>query len=124
MAENVTTNLSDPAAVAAELQRTGFAVGAERSDRSTVLKLAGELDVATAPALDRALSLAFAADPSSMVVDLSRLSFLDSTGIRVLVTAAKQAETDGCSIVFMAPTEQVLRVLRLTGVDRLIQIEP
>lgn len=124
MAEDVTTNLSDSAAAAVELQRTGFAVEAERSERSTVLKLSGELDVATAPALESAVCSAFAADPTSMVIDLSRLSFLDSTGIRVLVTAARQAETDGCPIVVMAPTAQVMRVLRLTGVDRLIQIEP
>lgn len=122
MAEDVTTNLSDPASAAAELQRTGFAVTTDTSERSTVLALRGELDVATAPALESALRAAFGASPTSMVVDLSDLSFLDSTGIRVLATAARRAESDGCSIVLMAPTQQVLRVLRLTGVDRLIEI--
>lgn len=121
MAENM-TNLSDTKA-SAELRRTGFAVTVDSSDRSTVLKLDGELDVATAPALEEAMASAFGADPSSMVVDLTDLTFLDSTGIRVLVTAGRVAEGTGCSIVLMAPTAQVLRALRLTGVDRLLAIE-
>lgn len=121
MAENM-TNLSDTKA-SAELRRTGFAVTVDSSDRSTVLKLDGELDVATAPALEEAMASAFGADPSSMVVDLTDLTFLDSTGIRVLVTAGRVAEGTGCSIVLMAPAAQVLRALRLTGVDRLLAIE-
>lgn len=125
MAEDVTTtDLTESASAAAELQRTGFAVVAQTSERSTVLKLRGELDVATAPVLEGGLACAFAPKPSSMVLDMTDLTFLDSTGIRVLVTAARQAEGDGCSIVLMAPNAQVLRVLRLTGVDRLIAIEP
>jgi anti-sigma B factor antagonist len=107
----------------AELRRTGFAVTVDSSDRSTVLKLDGELDVATAPALEEAMASAFGADPSSMVVDLTDLTFLDSTGIRVLVTAGRVAEGTGCAIVLMAPTAPVLRALRLTGVDRLLAIE-
>jgi anti-sigma B factor antagonist len=117
MAENV-TNLNE-----AELRRTGFSAVADTSDRATVLKLEGELDVATAPALEEAVALAFAGQPSSLVIDLSSLTFLDSTGIRVLVTAGRRAEEAGCSLVLLAPTAQVLRVLRLTGVDRLLAIE-
>ena len=123
MAENV-SNLNQSVLAEADLRRTGFAALADTSERSTVLKLQGELDVATAPALEASLASAFAGDPSSMVVDLSDLTFLDSTGIRVLVSAGRQAEDAGCSLVLLAPTAQVLRVLRLTGVDRLLAIEP
>jgi anti-sigma B factor antagonist len=123
MAENV-TNLNESVPGDAELRRTGFSAVADTSDRATVLKLQGELDVATAPALEEAVAMAFAAHPSSLVVDLTDLSFLDSTGIRVLVSAGRRADESSCSLVLLAPTPQVLRVLRLTGVDRLLAIEP
>jgi anti-sigma B factor antagonist len=134
MTEDVIEPSAD-AGVASALLRYGFhvrsdGVGSDDAGRSgiangtVVVTLQGELDMATAPGLGRALTEALDARPPAMVLDLTDLTFLDSTGIRILVTACRRAETDGCPFVLRSPRRSVLKALRLTGVDRLMVIEP
>ena len=114
-------DLADPAAV---LLQAGFHAEADDSSGTTVVRLHGDLDMASAPGLTRALSSALDAGPPALVVDLSELDFVDSTGIRVLITACRRAGNEGCSFVVRGPRRPVLKALRLTGVDRLMVIEP
>lgn len=108
---------------AAALLRAGFHAEADGGEDSVVIRVQGELDMATAPGLSRALTTALDGSPSTLVVDLSDLSFVDSTGIRVLITAGRRATTEGCPFVLRSPQRPVLKALRLTGVDRLLVIE-
>lgn len=105
------------------LLHTGFDAGADDRD-ATVVRLHGELDIATAPELARTLNGALDARPSTIIVDASELSFLDSTGIRVLVMGFQRAAKQSCSFILRSPQAGVLRTLKLTGVDGLIVIEP
>lgn len=93
-------------------------------DRSgfVVVRLAGELDLATAPDLACALSAAADASPNGLVVDLTDLQFIDSNGIHVLIGAARRACVDGFPMILRNPTRQVLKVLQLTGADQLMLI--
>lgn len=110
---------------AATLLRTGFHAGEGPDEGDTLgLKLQGELDMASAPGLGRTLSTALDAGPSVLTLDLAELTFLDSTGLRVLITACRRAGTQGCTFVIRSPSRSVLRTLQLTGVDRLMVIEP
>ena len=110
---------------ASTLLRTGFHAGEGLDEGDTlVLKLQGELDMASAPGLGRALSTALDAGPSVLTLDLAELTFLDSTGLRVLITACRRAGTQGCTFVIRSPSRSVLKTLQLTGVDRLMVIEP
>lgn len=113
----------DVAVIASALRRTGFHVASRRDDGAIVLCLQGELDLAAAPRLARALDTALDAKPTLLALDLRDLTFLDSTGIRVLITACRRAGTGGCSFVLRAPCRPVMKALRLTGVDRLMVIE-
>jgi len=79
--------------------------------------------MATAPALARALDTALDARPTAITVDLTDLSFVDSTGIRVLINACRRAGSEGCSFTLRAPCRSVLKALRLTGVDRLMVVD-
>lgn len=88
----------------------------------TVVAVAGEVDVYTAPALDEVLSAAIAEGRADLVVDLSGVSFLDSTGLGVLVKALKRArEADG-SLAVATESERVLKVFRITGLDLVIPV--
>ena len=107
----------------AALLRAGFHAEADACEDTVVVRVQGELDMATAPGLSRAMATALDGSPSTLAVDLSDLSFVDSTGIRVLITACRRAGTEGCSFVLRSPTRPVLKALRLTGVDRLMAIE-
>jgi anti-sigma B factor antagonist len=85
-----------------------------------VVALEGEMDMANADALGRALTAVLEARASKVTVDLESLSFLDSSGIRCLVIASQQASAVGSKFVVRRPGRAVLRVLQLTGTDTLL----
>ena len=113
--------LGAPVDAGSALRRTGFHAGADVD--GVTIQLHGELDMATAPRLGRVLDEALDAMPDTVRLDLSDLTFLDSTGIRVLITASRRAKAQDCSVILHAPREHVLRTLKLTGVDRLMDID-
>ena len=104
---------------ASALDRTGFHADAD----GATIRLHGELVLATAPQLDRVLDKALDAKPDELRLDLSDLTFMDSTGISALIHAFRRAQKQDCSFTLDSPREQISRTLKLTGVDRLICID-
>ena len=100
-----------------------FAVEATSIDGTTTVRLVGELDMATAPELRRTLDAALEARPARLSIDLRELTFTDSTGLRELVSASRRADRCGCSFTLRFPRRSVLKALRLTGFDQLLDIE-
>ena len=95
-----------------------LAVRSEREAEAHIIELIGELDLDGAPQLEDALRDAEAGDATSIVVDLGRLEFIDSTGLRLLVMAAERSK-DGRFSLLRGP-KQVHRVFAITDlVDRL-----
>ncbi len=83
-----------------------------------VIAVAGELDLASSPALEAAIEQT--AGAGVVIIDLRRLEFMDSTGLSVLVKAHQQAEEAGRKFALVRGPQQVQRLLTLTGVaDRL-----
>jgi anti-anti-sigma factor len=93
-------------------------------DRHVVVALRGELDVSTAPELRERLSAILARDPASLILDLSGLEFMDSTGISVLVAAEQRADPRGWTFSLAGPQKLVGRVLSITSLDRYFRIFP
>jgi anti-sigma B factor antagonist len=85
-----------------------------------VVALEGEMDLANADALGRALTAVLEARPSKVTVDLAKLSFLDSSGVRCLVIALQEASAVGSKLVVRRPRGAALRVLEITGTDALL----
>jgi anti-anti-sigma factor len=86
-------------------------------ERTCLVEVAGEVDLASAPALKSALNrLLDECGRRDVVLDLSRLTHLDSTGLAVLIGFRRRL-SGGRRMVIAAATEQVLRLLKLTGVD-------
>ena len=67
-------------------------IHAVEHEGSIVLAVDGELDIVTSPLLDEALVRARATDATSVVVDLFKISFIDSTGLHVLFKHAREEE--------------------------------
>jgi anti-anti-sigma factor len=80
------------------------------------IRVQGELDLAVAPELEKAIERA--AECDQVVISLEECEFLDSTGIAVIVHAHQERESGGRRLVVCAPDGQVRRVLDLTGVSR------
>jgi anti-sigma B factor antagonist len=78
------------------------------------------IDITNAGALRSALLKAAASGPSTLVVDMTRTQFCDSSGAHALVAAHLRAEAEGREVLLVIPSAVVLRVFALTGVDRMI----
>jgi anti-sigma B factor antagonist len=95
---------------------TDFGLKDEAVDERThVVAPCGEVDALTAPQLGRRL-LGLAEDGKTrVVVDLSNVTFLDSTGIGVLVNALRHLRMRKGALVLVCPTERILRPFQITG---------
>jgi anti-anti-sigma factor len=91
----------------------------DRRDTTTVVALRGELDLATAPRLDRALDTLAAED---IVLDLRALSYLDSTGVRLLLRRDAAVRRRGRHLTIIRGGPPVDRVFTLTQTDRLLDL--
>ena len=106
------------------LLRTGFSVAVDDGHDTVVLHLRGELDMSTAAQFRGAVFTAMAANARAIVVDVAELSFIDSTGISAFMAGWRQATTEGRTLCLRHPTPLVVRVLRITGVDRILLEHP
>ena len=88
-----------------------------------VLRPSGELDLATSDTFRRDLRAALAGDPDRLVVDLADVSFLDSSGIAVLVSAFKAQRERQAELLVVNPQPIVQRALELVGLGTLIAAE-
>ena len=79
------------------------------------MKLTGELDIASAPELRDSLAGQSEEPGRSILVDLAEVTYLDSTGISVLVVAAKRVRSEGGSFMVANASGAVRRILEITG---------
>jgi anti-anti-sigma factor len=96
----------------------GLDLSAQSQGGITVAELAGELDIANAPALREQLLSLLRPGSSRLVIDLSKVSFCDATGLAVLVSTARRAGLLGGFLRLAAVSPQVAQVLEITGLHR------
>jgi anti-sigma B factor antagonist len=101
-----------------------FSVRRVQQPAGTVLQVAGELDVATVAALRGEVVDAMQASPGTLLLDLSWCVFLDSTGCRELVRAAKTGAQTGTAVALVVPPEnwRVRKVLDLMRFGELLPV--
>jgi anti-sigma B factor antagonist len=85
-----------------------------------VVRAPEEIDITNAPELLSALLEAAAHGPGTLVVDMTRTQFCDSSGLHTLLAAHKRAQAEGGEMLLVIAAAPVLRVLALTGIDRMI----
>jgi anti-sigma B factor antagonist len=91
-----------------------FHIDIGQRDGATVLSVAGEADLAPVPLLDKQISAVEAAGADTIVVDLDRVSFMDSSGLQVLL-AHVFAEPNGNRIRLTKGSPQVFRLFEVSG---------
>jgi len=100
-----------------------FAVGSEHLDDGTVVvNVSGEVDIGTAPDFEDALSRAVEDRlRSALVVDLTGVGFIDSTGLNALVRALERQRLAGSSLVLVSNDSRVAMMLEVTRLDRVLR---
>jgi len=110
--------------MALELPPDTLEVAARAVGGRTVLTVAGEVDVYTAPILREQLDLLADAQLPGLVVDLSRVEFLDSTGVGVLLGAVKRAHAAGGTLTVCGLRDHPEKIFRILGLARILAILP
>ena len=93
-----------------------FAVAVDRLDDCVVVRVEGELDMASASELEGAISRVISAP--HVVIDLTSCTFLDSTGMRVITETLREA----ARVSVVATDPGLLRVLEITAVDTMVSV--
>lgn len=86
----------------------------------SVVSVPEEIDVTNALQLGSALLEAAGDGSGTLVADMSRTRFCDSAGIHTLVAAHKHARAGGGELLLVTRSARILRVLAITGIDRVI----
>jgi anti-sigma B factor antagonist len=88
-----------------------------------VVSLAGEVDLASVGALQRAVDRVRTCGAAEVWIDLTRVGFIDSTGLSALL-AARRALIPERELVLICPTGPALHVIEVAGLDRIFTIRP
>jgi anti-sigma B factor antagonist len=92
-----------------------FEISSEREAGTGRLTLVGELDLATVPLVQEAVDELLARAVSRLVIDLSGLGFVDSSGLRLFIVLTQRAASEGWKLSLTRPQEQAMTVFRVSG---------
>ena len=99
-------------------------VWTEEAASGPIIRAEGEVDLGSVDALRRAASDAVKRKPERITFDLRRVTYIDSTGLGVLVATRRRLGNRSGSVVVITEQPAVLQSLMLTGLDRVIQVVP
>jgi anti-anti-sigma factor len=88
-----------------------------------VLKVGGDIDLATVPALEAAIDEALVSKPTALVIDLSDVEFLASAGLQALV-ATHNNVSESAHFAVVANSAATSRPIQLTGLDQIFELYP
>ena len=96
----------------------------EADGRTTVVTVGGEVHVSTAPEFSQLLTDAIGRGRVHLVLDLTKVDFIDSTGLSVLLNALRRVTRRGGQLVLVCSNPTVLRLFEITRLDTTFDIQP
>ena len=100
-----------------------FGAQVSRSNGQAYVRVRGEIDLYTAPQLWETIDGMIAGTPHELVVDLSDVTFIDSTGLSVLVRAHKRLRPVNGRVIVRGAADQVYMALEVTKLNSLLTVE-
>jgi anti-anti-sigma factor len=100
-----------------------LAISADVEGGTATISLVGELDLASAGRLEQALAGAVERLPARIVIDLTQLAFIDSSGLRVLLQAASRSREQGYELVLLPGSPSIQKVFEVTGALQILRFE-
>jgi anti-sigma B factor antagonist len=107
----------------ARVSRRRFTFDCSRTPHATVIALGGELDVVCADAFKRRFGEATEDEPAHVVMDLRELTFLDSTGLALLLRVNEIAQDGGFALsIVSVEDDPPSKIFRMTGTDKILPL--
>ena len=101
-----------------------FEVSKESGNGYVLVSVVGEVDVATAPEFRDRLREAIGEGPGIVAVDLTGVTFIDSTALGVLIEAKELCDAEGGTMRIAVSEPRILKVFEITGLTELFEIRP
>jgi anti-sigma B factor antagonist len=95
----------------------GIELQVDRKGSTATVAVSGEIDLTSAPALDDEVTGLIEDSVNQLTIGLGAVSFMDSTGLRVLLKASKLLDATGGTLVLGEPSDPVRRLLEVSGLD-------
>jgi anti-sigma B factor antagonist len=92
------------------------------TDTVAVVELQGEVDIYSAPQFKEALLQGIDEGAQRVIVDLAKVTFIDSTALGVLVSGAKRVRPQNGTLDIVCADENITRIFEITGLDRIFGI--
>jgi anti-sigma B factor antagonist len=105
-----------------EREAGGLGVQLEQEGERVVVRAEGELDLASAKGFEAKLREAIRASSFGVILDLGGVTFIDSTGLRVLISAATLSHSSRRELIVLQGSEQVRHVIETSGVEDLLPL--
>jgi anti-anti-sigma factor len=102
----------------------GADIEVQRGTPVALVVATGDIDLSSASALRAACDEALADQPAVLIIDLSGVPFIDSTGLGALIAAARKADVHGGEVRIAGAVGMVTRLLQLAGVERVLPLYP
>jgi anti-sigma B factor antagonist len=99
-----------------------FGAAASREGRTTLVRVFGELDLATVPSLEHAMGPILEGDSRFVALDLRELDFIDVAGVRLALRLECLAQLHGVHFALVRGPMRVQRVFELTGMGRFVPV--
>src|SRR5215213_11106174 len=93
-------------------------------DDTHVVSVTGEIDLFTAPEFKQRMSAPIDEGRSTLIVDLSRTTFIDSSSLGVLIGAHRRLKLRGGSLVVVCDDEAIVKTFKITGLDGVFPVVP
>ena len=100
----------------------GLTIDIERSSDETLVRVAGEVDLYSSPELRKKILAAIPSVEGGLVVHLSEVTYIDSSGVATLVEGLRSARRHGTGFALMAPSPAVMQVLELARLDSVFEV--
>jgi anti-anti-sigma factor len=99
-----------------------FQILVERDEAAAMLRLTGEMDISCEDAFAATVRACIDAGATDVLVDLSQLTFIDSSGLRMLIQLWDKSRNNGLDLSMLQGTGQVRRTMEIAGLDHLLPI--
>jgi anti-anti-sigma factor len=106
------------------LEKHALTITVESVDDVPVIRAAGELEIATVPEMRAVVAEVSERRPRVLVFDFRHVSYMDSSGLGILVSAKKRLGADKGQVVLVTEQPVVLKALSLSGLDQIIHVYP
>ena len=93
-------------------------------DRPNVLPLEGDIDLHVSPVITESLTAMIRKEPKRVVIDLSRVTYIDSAGIAALIVAMQEVEAYGGKFFLSGLQETIRLIFQTSRLDRTFRIVP